>query len=352
MDRRIVRIARALVAVALAGALAACGGGEEPPAEGAGRAQGRTGGEARGGGPASDPGEAGEAGGPGQTAAPGAVRAEMRGVLFRIDPEVALEIRALAGSLVPTQEGEAPYFDDPTTFALAIDSAEIALAPESLAAIMNRDTFAYDGAPLSDLSVEIRDGELYQEGTLNKAGGVPFSMLGKVAVTDEGDIQLEPDEMHVAGLPVENLMNLFGVELAQVVNADEARGLRIEEDRIVLDPERLLPPPAIRGKVREVRVEPDRLVQVFGDGKGEAGLTAPVEDRGHMFFRGHVLRFGKLTMNGADLEIADADPSDPFEFYLEEYAKQLTAGYSKTLSDQGLVAYMPDYSEAAGASLP
>lgn len=51
-------------------------------------------------------------------------------------------------------------------------------------------------------------------------------------------------------------------------------------------------------------------------------------------------------MHGADLQIIDADPKDPFQFYLKEYLKQLVAGTSKTMPDKGLVVYMPDYDEA------
>src|SRR5690349_10569061 len=43
----------------------------------------------------------------------GPVRTEMKNVSFRIDPQVTLEIRHLRGELIPTQEGEAPWFDDP-----------------------------------------------------------------------------------------------------------------------------------------------------------------------------------------------------------------------------------------------
>jgi hypothetical protein len=35
-----------------------------------------------------------------------------------------------------------------------------------------------------------------------------------------------------------------------------------------------------------------------------------------MFYRGKILRFGKLTMVDSDLQIVDDDPSDPFDFYL------------------------------------
>ena len=56
----------------------------------------------------------------------GKVQAQMKGVDFRIDPAVVLEIRNLRGELIPTREGRAPWFDEPATFLLHIDQGEIA----------------------------------------------------------------------------------------------------------------------------------------------------------------------------------------------------------------------------------
>jgi hypothetical protein len=64
-----------------------------------------------------------------------------------------------------------------------------------------------------------------------------------------------------------------------------------------------------------------------------------------MFFHGRVLRFGKLTMDGADLQIVDADPDDPFDFSLAHINQQLVAGTSRNQSDFGLVTTMPDYGD-------
>ncbi|HEV7785686.1 MAG TPA: hypothetical protein VGQ28_10150, partial [Thermoanaerobaculia bacterium] len=64
--------------------------------------------------------------------------------------------------------------------------------------------------------------------------------------------------------------------------------------------------------------------------------------RNYIYLSGGTLSFGKLTMPGADLQIIDADPKDPFDFFLSQYAKQLVAGYSRTLPNKGLVVYMPD----------
>ena len=65
-----------------------------------------------------------------------------------------------------------------------------------------------------------------------------------------------------------------------------------------------------------------------------------------MAFRGGVLRFGRLTMEPADLTLVDADPKDPFLFSLGDYEKHLVAGYSRTQADGSLVTVMPDYDQA------
>jgi hypothetical protein len=62
-----------------------------------------------------------------------------------------------------------------------------------------------------------------------------------------------------------------------------------------------------------------------------------------MYYRGGTLRFGKLTMSDADLALIDLQPADPFDFYQDQYLRQLVAGYSKTTLAHGLNVYMPDY---------
>jgi hypothetical protein len=73
-------------------------------------------------------------------------------------------------------------------------------------------------------------------------------------------------------------------------------------------------------------------------------LTVPEpKPENYMYYRGGVLRFGKLTMHDTDLLIMDAEPEDPFDFFLDQYNAQLVAGYSKNTPDHGLVVTMPDY---------
>ena len=65
----------------------------------------------------------------------------------------------------------------------------------------------------------------------------------------------------------------------------------------------------------------------------------------YMAYRGHQLRFGKLTMNDTDMVLIDMDPQDPFDFYLDGYMQQLVAGYTKETPSFGLRVYMRDYNK-------
>jgi hypothetical protein len=277
----------------------------------------------------------------------GEVRTEMRGVDFRIDPELVLEVRHLRGALEPTRADKPPWFDDPGSFTVRIDTGEIAMTPASLAAVMNHYLFAGPGAPVKDVVVEFKDGHLIQTSTLNKKIPVRATLEGDVSATPEGDIRFHPTRIEAGKLQVKKLLDLLGVELSSMIKSQESKGLRVEGDDLILDPERLLPPPRIRGRVTAVRIEGDRMIQTFGGGAPGKPLSPSFpKAKNYMFMSGGTLSFGKLTMHGADLQIIDADPKDPFDFYLSQYAKQLVAGYSRTMPDQGLVVYMPDSNDA------
>ena len=71
-----------------------------------------------------------------------------------------------------------------------------------------------------------------------------------------------------------------------------------------------------------------------------------------MYYRGGTLRFGQIYMIRANLQIVDADPSDPFDFDLTQYAKQLVAGYSRNQPDGGLLVVMPDFHDVDRSPVP
>jgi len=154
-------------------------------------------------------------------------------------------------------------------------------------------------------------------------------------------MNVHPLKVKTAGVPTTKLMSLFGVELDDILKGRPDRGFTFRDNDLFLDATRMLPAPATRGKLTRAFVRGDRLVQVFG--RGAAGFA---KGRGnYIWFRGNMIRFGRLTMSDTDLKLIDMDPKDPFDFYSARYNQQLVAGYSKNTPQHALRTYMPDFND-------
>jgi len=263
---------------------------------------------------------------------------------MHIDDAVVLEIQQLRGVMTPTAPGVIPTFDDPRSFTLDIESGEVALSPESLSSLLNTYVFVGPHAPIKDLDVSIQSGEIKEKGKLRKGPDVPFSVLAQVSLADDGHIRLHPTDVHVLGVPARGVMRLFGIHLSGVMKPDPLTGVTVEGNDVLLDPNRMIPAPAIRGKLTSVRVEGNRLIQTYGD--GGRSIRGPAPDpsaHSYLYFRGGTLRFGRLTMTDADLLLLNLNGRDRFEFSLPRYLQQLVHGYSKTTESGGLLTWLPDF---------
>jgi len=283
----------------------------------------------------------------------------MKNVHLHVTDRVVLMIHSLRGALLRTAKNRPPVFDDKESFVMRIDAGEIAMSTASLTALMNDYVFNYRKAPIKELEITTDEkGRLEQEGVLDKGVDVPFKVKAELLPTPDGRIRVRARSIKAAGLPVKGLMGLLGIEMDDMVKMQAGRGIAVEDNDFILDPQQMLPPPRIRGNVTSVRIEGDQVVQVFGAGPAPGRRLCPYSRyRNYMYFRGGNLRFGKLTMAGADLALIDQDPKDPFDFNLEHYNDQLVAGYSKNTPNKGLKTFMPDADElrarranAAGAA--
>jgi len=289
---------------------------------------------------------------PPETAAKTApVHAVFHNVNFRIAADVTVEIRDMEGSLVATRPGQIAAFDDPNSFTIAIDTGEVAISPASLTNLLRSRIFPDDTGPLRHVEVSIEDGELEQKGKLHKGVDVPFSMKSEVSVTPQGEIRLHPTSVKAVGIPAGGLMKLFGLQLDEVVKLNPTPGIRIQDDDFLLDPSKLLPAPGISGHVTSVRIEGDRLVQSFGQSAKPPTPQKAGKALNYMHFSSGTLRFGRLTMRDVDLQIVDANPADPLDFFLARYNEQLAAGYSTSSLEGALTVHVPDYARAAGVHL-
>ncbi|HZP23540.1 MAG TPA: hypothetical protein VFB04_08840 [Terriglobales bacterium] len=276
------------------------------------------------------------------------VDVQMRNVIYHYTDQVAVQIRALRGQFVPLK-GDVPVFDDKNSFALKIASAEIAITPESLSNVLNSYVLAKADAPLKAVSVQIVRDQLTIKGKLHNKGDIPFETEGILSITQDGKIRLHTEKVKALHLPVKGIMDLLGLKISDLINTGKIEGVAVDQDDLILDPAKLLPPPHITGRITKARLERDNIILVFGHTSAAADMNVPFAN--YMAFRHNQLRFGKLTMTDTDMVLIDMDPHDPFDFYLDHYKEQLVAGYTKETPAFGLRVFMHDYNKLSRGKL-
>jgi len=272
-----------------------------------------------------------------------AVRAQMRNVNYRFTDNIAVQINALNGALVPTGNNESPFFDDKNSFRIRIDSAEIAISPTDLANLLNSYVFVGADSPLARISVTIVNGQLRIKGRLRDKGDIPFEAQGLMSPTPDGRIRLHSEKIKALHIPVKGLMDAFGIAVNDLIKSGKVPGVQAEENDLILDLQRILPPPHIDGKVTAIRVTNNSIIQTFG-GNGGAP-AAKLQNANYMSYKGNRLRFGKLTMDDADIILYELDSADTLDFFLDHYKEQIAAGYSKITVNSQLRIFLKDFNK-------
>ena len=273
----------------------------------------------------------------------GAVQVQMHNVMYHYTDNVSVHLRDLGGALLPSKAGQMPVFDDRQSFSIQIAAAEIAISPQSLASVLNSNVFSGKDAPLKDVQISIEKDRLKVKGKLHQKGDIGFETEGQLSATADGKIRLHAEKIKALKIPVKGMMDLFGLDIANLIKNGKVHGVQAEKDDLILDPGEILPPPRISGRVTAIRLEGNNIVQVFGDPQKYAWTH--VSEKNYMAYHGNRLQFGKLTMNDTDMVLVDPDPRDPFDFYLDHYKDQLIAGYSKTTPTFGLQVFMVDFNK-------
>jgi hypothetical protein len=271
-----------------------------------------------------------------------AVQTQMQNVMYHYTQAATVHIRTLNGELLPNGGNEFPIFDDKNSFRLRVAYAEIAIAGPDLAAIFNSYIFAKANSPLKGVSMSIENGHLKIKGQLHNVGTIPFETESTLSPTADGKILLRTGKVKALHIPVKGMMNLFGVEIADLIKNGKIPGVEARGDDLVLDPSQLFPAPHMEGRVTGARIEGNMVVLVLGDKTHGAKAH---QAGNYISFRGNRLRFGRLTMMDVDMILIDLDRSDPFDFFIDRYKEQIAAGYSKITSNSALRIYVKDFNK-------
>ena len=115
------------------------------------------------------------------SSAPANVQLEMKNVRLHVDDGIVLDVTRLRGTMVSRDERTPPVFDDPRSYVLHLQTAEMSMDMASLQNLMNRHVFAYEGSPLRNLTVEPDGQRLKMKGKLHKGVDIPFSTTASVS---------------------------------------------------------------------------------------------------------------------------------------------------------------------------
>jgi len=155
-------------------------------------------------------------------------------------------------------------------------------------------------------------------------------------------VRLRTKSIQSMNIKVNGLLHLLGKEIGDFAKF-KANGIEAEGDDLILDASWLLGSSQSSGRVTGVALEPEALVMRFGDGPPPNDGGSQKEN--YISYRGGSIRLGRLIMVDADLQIVDADPRDPFDFYPHEMGRQISAGYVKVNGRGGLRIFAPDYAK-------
>jgi len=137
------------------------------------------------------------------------------------------------------------------------------MTPQALANALNSYVFAAKDAPLKDISIQIDKDRLKIKGKLPSKADLGFEAEGHLRATDQGKIRLHVEKIHALHLPVKGLMDLIGVDLADLIKKGKVAGVQAEKDDLILDPSQILPPPRIEGRVTSVQLESGNIATLF-----------------------------------------------------------------------------------------
>ena len=272
-----------------------------------------------------------------------AVEVDMRNVDLHVSPSITLGIRHLRGRFVGVGKEGIPFLDDKNSYVVVIDTGEIAMSIASMNALTG-NVLGGERSNIDDLRLSSDEGRLVQKGEIDKKIDLPFKVKGELSATPDGRIRVHAGSVKAFGLPMKQVMKLFSIEMDDLVKVQPGNGVVVDGNDMILDPEKILPAPHIKGKVTKVRLEGNFIVQTFGSGVPQSLKPAAISPN-HIYWKGGELMFGKLMMAGTDLELVDEDPKDPFDFSVDDWNDQLVAGYSKNTPSRGLKAHMPDYAD-------
>ena len=258
-------------------------------------------------------------------------------LMLRKGPSFRIYVRWLRGQLVRTRSSVNPSFDDPDSFSIYIKTGVIRANIGDISNYLNASGIA--NSPLKNVSLSGDGDQIKLKGTVHKVIPIPIELDGTIEAMPDSRIHIHVTKLDVLKVPLGG----FHIKISDVFHPANVDGLELSGNDILLDTQKLLPAPHIRGQLTKVRVVNPDLEEIYGDARTDVERVQ--QWRNFLQLRGGTIDFGKLTMHHVDLIMIDISKDPWFNLDLANYQAQLVNGYTRMTPQAGMQIFMPDLRE-------
>jgi hypothetical protein len=269
----------------------------------------------------------------------------LQNVRFKWSAKVYIDTSNMAVRAVPVQ-GNTVNFDDLDSFLLQVQQSEVLIRPEVLEGMFNESVFNYPGSNVRGLEVAIKEHDgayaVSVKGSLKLALWLPFKMRTHLRVdTNTNTLVIDADKVSVLGfLPATDLIKWEPLQLQKLIAMPPNKSLMVDDNRIMVKPFGLFPPPRINGRMASVSVDEKMIRLSFS---GEAIAAPKAEAKNYIYLRGGTARFGHFLMVDTNVLVVDQDEADAFVFSLQHYADMLPKSHVALEDTRAASVTMPDF---------
>lgn len=217
-------------------------------------------------------------------------------------------------------------FDDPTSFSLHVHQGEIILSSAALDALFNEHVFNFSGATIRNVKTSTQPGFLTLKGEMFRGRWIPFTMKGKITLKDGHLLYYTPSTVNVNGLDTTQVLAAANVKLNELLTI-KAPGTELVGSTIILDANKLFPPPQLFMKITSVNIQNNGLVLKFNDGYSAKFPKSMNSSTSFMMVRGGDVKFLRTMPLNAFVQIDSIEPGKKLDFCLYRYRDQLARGY-------------------------
>jgi len=230
-----------------------------------------------------------------------------------------------------------PSFDDPESFVLEVKTGVIRANVGDISYFLNAVGSAT--SRLKNITLSGDGDQIKLQGTLHKIIPLPIELVGKITAVPDSRIQIRVKKLSVLKIPMKGLLGAVHIGISDLL-PDGIPGVQVTDNDILVDTQKLLPAPHIRGQLTSVRIVNPDVEQIYGN--AEDAVKHVEQWRNFLKLNGGTLDLGKLTMRHVDLIMIDLSNDAWFDLDLAHYQEQFVNGHTRMTPQAGLQIFMPD----------